>query len=133
MEEITTFSIADIFGNKDFPQDIKPLSKKEEREMLMLEIYNYYKAENGKRKIENWKRYCKWCRDNRKSDNKENQKAFQKSKLYIKEMSLHSLTWLLKHIPTKDLYYFTSTGREFAHSGRYFSGWVMKWIEKVDK
>lgn len=129
----TTFSFADILQNKDFPVDIKPLTKKEERTLLMTEIYNYYKAENGKRKVENWKRYCRWCRENRLSDIKENQQKFKKTRMYIKEMSQRSIEWLLKHIPTKDLYYFTSTGREFAHSGKYFSGWLMMWIEKVER
>jgi hemerythrin len=134
MEENTLHSIQDIFSNfGDFPVEVKPLTKKEKREILMREIFSYYKAEAGKRKMENWKRYCKWCRENRLSDIKENQQKFKKTRMYIKEMTLESLSWLLRHIPQEDLHYFVSTGKEFSYTDRSFGGWLTKWFEKVVK
>ena len=115
----------------DFPTEIKPLTKKEQREILMREVYQYYIAEKDSRRKENWKRYCQWCKENRFSNTPQNQKSFKKTKRFIKEMDFKSLLWLLKHIPTSDLPYFISTGKEFSHTGKNFSVWLTQWYEKV--
>jgi hypothetical protein len=97
----------------------------------MREIYDFYKAEYDKRRKENWKRYCSWCRVNRLPNTKENQTRFKRNKLYIKEISFESMKYLLKHIPLEDLSYFTSTGKEFYHTGRNFGAWLAKWYQRV--
>jgi hypothetical protein len=133
-EKKTLFSIADIvYDISDIPKEVLPLTKKEIRELQMREIYNFYVLERPKRKKENWKRYVKWLKENRIPDTKQNQAKFRRQKKFIREISYESLCWLLKHIPTEDLPYFTSTGREFYHSGKNFSGWLGKWFEKVVK
>lgn len=124
LEKNTCFSIADFLTFKDVPTLVPELTNKEKREILMLEIYNYYKAETDKRKKENWKRYIKYLKANHIQHTPKTAIAFKRNKLYIKEVSLESMKYLLKHIKTDDLHYFTSTGKEFAHTGRSFGGWL---------
>ena len=131
MEQENTFkSISQLFDFSDIPTAVLPLSLKEQREILMREIYDFYKGEYDKRRKENWNRYCKWCRSNHKANTPENLKTFKRSKLYIREISFESMVWLLKHIPSKDLPYFTSTGKEFSHTGKNFSSWLSCWFPK---
>lgn len=131
MEENTTFSIGELLNFKDFPKEVAPLSNKEKREILLREIYDFYKGEYDKRRKENWKRYIAWLKENRIPDSKDNQRKFKRTKRYIREMSFESMKWLLRHIPLRDLPYFTSTGREFYYTGRSFGAWLSQWFEKV--
>lgn len=122
--------IEQFINFKDVPTLSPELSNKEKRDILMREIYDFYKRERDMRKKENWHRYCVWCRENKLPDTKQNQRAFTRTKRYIKEISLSSMAFLLKHIPLADLPYFVSTGKEFMHTGRNFSAWLGKWYEK---
>ena len=132
MEDIVSIGqLIDFSKFEDFPQDIKALTKTEKREILMREIYDFYKSEYDKRRVENWKRYIQWLKANRTPDTKENQRRFKRNKLYIREIGFESLCFLLKHIPLDDLHYFISTGKEFSHTGRNFSSWISQWFEKV--
>lgn len=126
--DLSTKSIADI--KLDFSDSPVELTKKEKREILMREIYDFYKGEYDKRRKENWKRYVQFCKDNKLGKGQESQAKFKRSKRYIREISYESLKWLLKHIPTDDLHYFTSTGKEFTHTGRSFGGWLTNWFPK---
>lgn len=68
MEEgvkIQKANFLDFTKFEDFPKEIKPLTKTEKREILMREIYDFYKAEYDKRRKENWKRYIAWLKANR--------------------------------------------------------------------
>lgn len=132
-EKETVFSIGDLLAFPDFPTDLKPLTRTEQREILLREIYQFYTAEKDKRRKENWKRYCTWCKTNHFSNTPQNQKSFKKSKMFIKEVSFASLCWLLKHIPLEHLPYFISTGREFAQTGKNFGAWLAMSYERVDK
>jgi len=134
--EKTIHKIDDIFKSfLDFPQNIKPITKKEKREILLIEIHAFYKNEGNQRKVENWKRYCSWLRANRIHEKTlgrdKNLAKFKRTKKYIREISLSSLGWLLRHIPMEDLHYFTSTGREFSHTGKSFGSWMSQWFEKI--
>ena len=131
--EIKKANFLDFANFEDFPKEIKPLTKTEKREILLREIYDFYKAEYDKRRKENWKRYIAWLKANRIPDSKENQRKFKRTKSYIREISYESLKWLLRHKSVDDLPYFVSTGKEFSHTGRGFSPWLMQWVERVDK
>lgn len=80
--------------------------KGSERAEIISQIYEFYINDKQNRKKENWKRYCKWCRDNKKPKGSEN--LFKKTKLYIKELPVKAICVKLAHIPTKDLYYIKS-------------------------
>ncbi len=82
--------------------------KGSERNSILKEIYTIYENDNSLR-IENWKRYCKWCREFRKKhDLKENHALFKKSKKYLKKLTPKQIAIKLSHIPTSDLYYIKS-------------------------
>lgn len=138
MEETNSlFSISELLQNfKDVPASLSPqLTNKEKREILMREIYDFYVAEYDKRRKENWKRYIAYLKENRINEKtlgrEKTFNKFKRTKKYIREISFDSMCWLLRHIPLKDLPYFTSTGREFSHSGRSFGSWLSQWFEKV--
>lgn len=123
-------SIAEV--KLDIPNVIQTttytLTKMEKRAFYLEEIHGFYMRESDNRKKENWRRYCKWCKDNRLSDTKENQKKFKKQQQFIKEYSLSRLTYLLNFMPTDDLPYIVSTAREFAHSKKNFTAWLSTFI-----
>lgn len=106
----------------------KPLTKMEKRAIYLQEIHDFYMKESDNRKKENWRRYCKWCKENKLSNTKENQKKFKNQQQFIKEYSLARLTYLLNFMPTDDLPYIVSTAREFWHSKKNFTSWLSTFI-----
>lgn len=114
VEKETVFSIGDILAYPiDVPKSVLPLTKKEQRTILVQEIYNYYKAEYDMRRKENWKRYVLWLKTNRINEKtlgrEETWKKFSKTKNFIKEITLKQLAILISYIPTEDLPYWVST------------------------
>lgn len=101
--------------------------KTSERAEAIKEIYAIYTSSNQKtfRKKENWKRYCEWCRANKKENTPDNVKLFKKSKKFIKEHSVKTICYFLSHIPTADLYYLSSVGRDMQNRGQNFSSYFM--------
>lgn len=91
------------------------------------EIYDIYSSETQRlfRKKENWKRYCNWARENKLSDNKENQAKFKKTKLFIKEHSLKTICYFLSPIPTSSLDYIVSVAKDMQNRNQNFSGYLM--------
>lgn len=124
--------ISELLNFKDVPNVTPALTRTEKREILMREIYDFYKKEYDKRRKENWKRYVKWLKEN-KIDEKilgreKNTRKFMRTKYAIKELTLERLTYLMNYLPFKDLDYFVSTGKEFYHSGKNFTAWLSKQI-----
>lgn len=116
-------SFLSSFG-KDIVAPTKELTRTQKREIILQEIYSYYLADKDKRKKENWKRYCQWCKDNYKSNTPENVKAFKKTKLYIREVSFVSFKWLIKHIPLEDFYVVLSEVKDRSNRGNNVSSWI---------
>ncbi len=92
-------------------QEILQSNNKEkgsERNSVLKEIYDLYFNDRLSRKLENWKRYCNYLRNNKIQNSPVEVIKFQKSKLYIKELPPKTIAIKLSHIPTKDLYYLLS-------------------------
>lgn len=83
-----------------------------ERNSILKEIYDFYYNDRFNRKIENWKRYIIWLKNNKIPNNESSQKAFRKSKLFIKILSPKVIAIKLSHIPTNDLYYLKAICKE---------------------
>lgn len=141
MEEIldtSTVSISDL-NLFSFPDSTscqlmiyQEPTKKEQRETLMLEIYNYYLGEKDERRKENWKRYISYLKSNyideKKLGREKTYRKFLRTKTAIKEFDLDRLTFHLKFMPLRDLPYMVSTGREFAQSKKNFTAWLSTFI-----
>ncbi len=98
-----------------------------ERAEVIKKIYEIYSSPQQKifRKKENWKRYCEWCRENKKQNSPENIKLFKKSKKFIKEHSVKTICFFISHISTSDLYYLSSVARDMRNRNENFSGYFM--------
>lgn len=108
-------------------QKIEKKKKTSERAEAIKSIYEVYSSQKQKmfRRKENWKRYCEWCRANRKENSPENTKLFKKSKKFIKEHSVKTICYFLSHIPTSDLYYISSVGKDMQNRNQNFSGYFI--------
>lgn len=131
MEDILDTSTKSISSSNflsRFATDIsvatKELSRTEKREIILQEIYTYYLSDKDKRKKENWKRYCIWCKDNYKANTPQNIKAFKKTKLLIREVSFDSFKWCLKHLPLEDFYVVLSEVKDRKNRGNNVSSWL---------
>ena len=85
--------------------------KGSERNYILKEIEALYtsKQERNLVKKENWRRYCFWCKVNKKPDTKENQELFRRNRSFIRERPIWSMLW---HIKTKDLYTVLSVAKD---------------------
>ena len=100
-------------------------TKGSERNSVLKEIYFCYENDKTNRRKENWKRYCKWCRDWKLPNNKESENKFKKSKFFIKELSPKVLAIKLAHIPTKDLYYVRSVAKDKYNRGENVGAFIL--------
>jgi hypothetical protein len=89
-------------------------SRLSERSLVIKDLYALYISpqENIHRKKENWKRYVMWLKENRFKNTKENQVLFMKHKLFITVMPIKRFCFFISHIPTQDLYYTLSVGKD---------------------
>lgn len=97
--------------------------KKSERSQIISELYDIYLKDKTGRKKENWARYVKWCKQNKKPKGSENE--FRKTKLFIKEVPIKSFCYLLSHIPTKDLYYIKSVAYDKLNRNENAGGYII--------
>jgi hypothetical protein len=104
--------------------ETKELSRTQKREIILEEIYTYYVSEKDKRKKENWKRYCVWCRAKGKNNTPENQKSFKKTTAYIREMNFASFKWCMKHLPLEDFYVVLSEVKDRSNRGNNVSSFL---------
>jgi len=101
-------NIKDIISSK-----ITKTVEKSQRAELIKELYSLYcsPVQNKLRKIENWKRYVKYCKEN-KLNLKENVDKFRKNKLFIKILPIKAFCFKTSHIKTQDLWYVLSVARD---------------------
>lgn len=116
-------SIQDILKTKE------PKLKKSERAQVISEIYEVYLKDTIGRKKENWRRYVKWCKDNRFAHNKENLEKFRESKFLLKEMKVSQICYFLSHIPTKDLYFTRSEVKDKLNRGENVGGYLLSSVK----
>ncbi len=111
----------------------KPIVKleKSERAQVIKEIYSIYTSmgERKLRKIENWKRYCQWAKDNRVPKGPEGIKKFKKTEFFIKESNIGSFCYFISHIKTKDLYYLLSVCKDKDNRGQSCGAWLFSSVK----
>lgn len=101
----------------------KPRSKRADFTQQIYDIYTSQQQRDFRKRL-NWKRYCAWCRENKKPDCKENQEAFRKSRQFIKEHNIKTFCFFLRVIPTNDLDYILSVAKDMQHRQQDFSGYL---------
>lgn len=109
METDSTKSIGDLIKIRS-PEKIE----KSKRAQTIKEMYSLYDSpsQTRLRKIENWKRYCKWRRNLHLKDTKENQRKFQKDKSFVRWISVDKFCVFISHIKGEDLYYLLSVCKD---------------------
>ena len=98
--------------------------KGSERASIIKEIYYFYENDKQNRRKENWKRYCQWCRDNRKP--KGSELLFKKTKFYLKELPVKVIA--IKLSPFKDLptlYYIKSVCADKFNRGENVGSYLL--------
>lgn len=118
--------IASLLANYEKIHSPKPKRGINERNQLVKEIYQIYSCpqEQIRRRTENWKRYCRFCREQGQSNCVSTQKKFKQSRLFLKEVKDKNLAYLLSHIPTKDLYYIKSIMQDKINRSEFASMWL---------
>ena len=115
-------TISNLFVNRLNDVLSKPTKKKlNPRTDLLKQIYSFYDTEQEVilTKKANWVRYVANLKLRKVKDSQEQQRAFKKSKLFIRKMSPSSMAFFLSHIPTQDLWYVLSVvkDRSFRNEG----------------
>ena len=115
-------NLGNAFANLSFEK-----VQRSERAEVNLKIYELYTSptQTRLRKIENWKRYIQFLKDNRIPDSKEAQRKFKSSKRFIKTHSKGSMAYLTSHLKLPDLYHCLSVGKDMDRRGENFSAWLL--------
>jgi len=100
---------------------------KSERVDVLSQIYPIYREST---KVENWKRYIKWLKENRFKNSTDKIAEFKKTPIHLKTRTTKSFAIMLAHIPTKDLYYILSVAKDKSNRKENFSGWLMGEVYK---
>lgn len=124
----TMKSLADIIKEK---LDEKQKIEKQERRFLNKQIDDIYHSSQEKilRKKENWRRYCAWCKLNKKAHTPENVKEFKKTARkkmqgkYLEEQK--SLWFFTSHMKTQDLYFIISQMKDCLNRGKSASAYII--------
>lgn len=106
-----------IYSLLSFMETIQSLlqvntKKGSERTDVVRQIFEVYQSDRTGRKIENWKRFCLFCREKKIKNTSDTRKAFKKTSLFIRESTPRNLAVKLSHIPTQDLYYILSVSKD---------------------
>lgn len=94
-----------------------------ERSELVGQLYDFYLRDN---KIQNWKGYIKWLKENKLKDTPKEREKFKKTKGsgYFTPPKIESFAWLISHIPTGDLYYLVSIAKDKENRKESFARWL---------
>lgn len=121
-------TISQAFVNISKSYDFKPTKKKlNPRTDLLKQIYSFYDTEQEVvlTKRANWKRYIENLKLRKVKDSIEQQRAFKKSKLFIRKMSPSSIAFFLSHIPTQDLWYILSIAKDKSFRNESVGAYIM--------
>lgn len=130
--ESETRPLSELLRNYEWELPKKRTSKRAE---LTKPIYALYCSEKQRtlRKRENWKRYVAWLKENCIPDSKEMRMTFKKSKRFIKELPIKTFCYFLSVIPTDDLFFLESIGKDMDSRNQNFGGYLMaNLMGKVD-
>jgi hypothetical protein len=130
-------SLEDIIKNgftgeiQDFkiyrPNEVLLKTPRSERADVLSQIYPFYALSTKK---ENWKRYVKWLKANKKKHSRDQVLVFKKDKMFLRTRNDKAFAIMLAHIPTRDLYFVLSIAKDKDNRGENFSGWLMGEIFK---
>lgn len=100
------------------------------RAEILGELYDLYLADIKGLKIYNWRRYVKWCKENKLSNSAENQLKFKKTRFFIKKpLDIKSFCILFSHLKgedgIRDLYYHLSVAKDIKNRGEYPSIYII--------
>lgn len=107
------------------------VTDKNERRVLIGEIYEIYLKDRTERRKENWRRYVKWLKEIKMGNSVGSQKLFKKQKQFIKESTPRNMAVKLAHIPTKDLYYMKSVAKDKLNRNESVGGFIFSSIKFV--
>lgn len=85
-----------------------------ERASIIKEIYALYTSidERRLRRIENWKRYCQWCKDTCQRDSQGARERFKSSKLFIGELPIKPFCINIAKMNNEHLYHILSESKD---------------------
>lgn len=93
---------------------------KSERAELLSQLYQFYEEDY---KIQKWKEYVGWLKQNRKKHSLEMIEEYKR--ISFKKISLKTFcSYWLSHIPTDDLYYLVSFARDKHNRKESFNRWL---------
>lgn len=97
------------------------------RNDILKQIYAFYDTQQEVvlTKRANWKRYIENLKLRKVKDSIEQQRAFKKSKLFIRKMSPSSMAFFLSHIPTQDLWYVLSVSKDKSFRNESVGAYIM--------
>lgn len=97
---------------------IPPL--KSQRAELFKQLYSYYEQDY---KIQTWKEYIKWLKQNKLKHNSNTLKEY--SKIAYPKISVSSFcSYWLGFMPTQDLFYLASVMRDFINRKQSCNKWL---------
>ncbi len=121
-------TISEAFVNRLQETSFQPTKKKlNPRNDILKQIYSFYDTEQEivLTKRANWKRYIETLKKQKVKDSQEQQRAFKKSKLFIRKMSPSSMAFFLSHIPTQDLWYILSIAKDKSFRNESVGAYIM--------
>lgn len=113
-------------------KDLEPNPPKSERAELLGKLYNIYELDY---KIQTWKEYCKWLKQNKFNNSKIKVEEYRKI-AYPKIQIKNFCSFWLSHIPTEDLYYLISIMNDIKNrkgSPNKWLFWAIKPIQNNKK
>jgi len=115
-------SFEEIFKEMKLKElQIPPKRFRSERSELISEIYNIYLQDF---KIQTWKNYVAWLKNIKLKHCQVALESFKKSKAYYPKFSSKYFAIRLSHIPTSDLYYVKSIGKDKLNRRDSFNKWL---------
>lgn len=110
--------------------NIEKIKEKDAR----LQVFELYCSESEKklRKIQNWKRYVLFLKENGLKNTDEEQRKFKKNKRFVKEYSITQFCILTSHIPKDDWFYNLSIAKDRYNRNESIGAWLFGSIFRRD-
>lgn len=113
--------LADVLKNYKF-QEKPEKNFRSERSEVFAELYKYYENDW---KVQTWKNYITYLKQNKKKDTNEQRELFKKSDLYFKKISVKSFcSFWLSFLTTDELYFILSIAKDKLNRKESFNKWL---------
>lgn len=118
-------SLAEAIAQKKLEMGTQQM--RSERADLLKQLYEFYEKDY---KIQTWKDYVRWLKNERRKHGKETVAEYRK--IAYKRISVKSFcSYWLSHIPTRDLYYLLSIARDKSNRNESFNRWLFHNLKSV--